>query len=110
MISSCIDLPLQLLLHWHAVQIPYESKRGFSSTLPFAKFVEAMLLPFTPAHISNVPTLCKICGGNANAFHPWHVFQMSQHMAFSTINTLLAQFLADTTSIHSAPHMWEPCP
>jgi len=79
MISSCIDLPLQLLLHWHAVQIPYESNRGFSSTLPFAKFVEAMLLLFTPAHISNVPTLRKICGGNLLPFTPACISNVPTH-------------------------------
>jgi hypothetical protein len=134
MISSCIDLACPFSCCYTGTQSRscMEATVWFSSTLPFAKFVEGILLPFTPAHSSNVPTLHKICGGNATAFHccayfkcpkplqnlwrecyclsPLHVFQMSQHMASSTINTSLAQFLADTASIHYTPHMWEPCP
>ncbi len=156
MISSCIDLACPFSCCYTGTQSRscMEATVWFSSTLPFAKFVEGILLPFTPAHSSNVPTLHKICGENATVFHPctyykcpkslqnlWrecyclsplcifqmsqtfpkfvegiyclsplHVFQMSQHMASSTINTSLAQFLADTASIHYTPHMWEPCP
>ncbi len=72
MISSCIDLACPFSCCYTGTQSRscMEATVWFSSTLPFAKFVEGILLPFTPARSSNVPTLHKICGGNATVFHP----------------------------------------
>jgi hypothetical protein len=69
MTSSCIDLACPFSCCYTGTQSRscMKARVWFSSTLPFAKFVEGILLPFTPAH---VPTLHKICGGNATVFHP----------------------------------------
>jgi hypothetical protein len=99
MISSCIDLACPFSCCYIGTQSRscMEATVWFSSTLPLAKFVEGLLLPFTPAHssndptlhkicgrsatvfpparITNVPNLCKICGGNATAFHPCVYFK-----------------------------------
>jgi hypothetical protein len=47
-------VPLGAAALAHSPKTPVTAM-GFSPSLPFAKFVKGIVLPFTPADISNVP-------------------------------------------------------
>ncbi len=87
MISSCIDLASPFSWCYSGTQSKSHMKATEGSAPPFP--------------LQNLWRECY-------CLSPLHVFQMSPHMAFSTSNTSLAQFLSDTASMHYAPHMWEP--